>query len=141
LTVGPEQSGSATSTESQHPPLTAICDEAAALHREHFGRGPGAVRTRMIDDLIICILSGVFTPPERILIDAGRGDQVLKTRLIHHDAVEAICKQRITAIAGREVIAHLSTVRPDEDMVVDVYMLGPEGTEGGSTATRTDSFH
>lgn len=131
-----KETGPATSTESEHPPLTAISNEAAALHREHFGRGPAAVRSTSADDLIVCILVDAFTPLERTLIRAGRGDRVTMMRSVHRDAVEEVCRERMGAVVGRPVNAYLSAVRPEDDIVVDVYILAPAGTESGSTGTR-----
>ena len=141
MTIEEDRSPSPTSTESRHPPLTEISNEAAALHREHFGRGPGAVKSYVTDDLIVCILSDVFTPSERTLIDALRGDQVLTTRLVLQSTVEEVCKERMELIVGRPVIGYLSTVHTGTGMAVDVYMLGTEGAKDGSTGSGTDSFH
>src|ERR1700761_5876924 len=54
------------------PQLTEISNAAVALHREHFGRGPGAAKTHVTDNLVVCVLNDIFTPLERTLIDAGQ---------------------------------------------------------------------
>ena len=106
------------------PQLTEISNTAVALHREHFGRGPGAAKTYVTDNLVVCVLTDVFTPPERTLIDAGQVAQVRETRAIHHAATEGIYKARMEAVLGRRVEAHMSTVHVDPDMAVDVFVLG-----------------
>jgi uncharacterized protein YbcI len=108
---------------TNRPSLTEICNEAVAIHREHFGRGPGAAKAHIADDVVVCTLSDVFTPVERTLIDAGEADHVRQTRAIHQVALEETHKERMGAVIGRPVEAYLSTVHIDPDVAVDVYIL------------------
>jgi uncharacterized protein YbcI len=109
------------------PRLTEISNTAVALHREHFGRGPGAAKTHVSDNLVVCVLTDVFTPLERTLLDAGQEAQVRETRAIHRAATEEIYKARMEAVLGCPVEAHLSTIHVDPDMAVDVFLLGDGG--------------
>src|SRR3954447_26127103 len=95
------------------PQLTDISNAAVALHREHFGRGPGAAKTHVSDNLVVCVLTDVFTPVERTLIDAGQEDRVRETRAAHRAATDGIYKARMEAVLGRQVEAHLSSVNVD----------------------------
>jgi uncharacterized protein YbcI len=108
------------------PALTEISNTAVALHREHFGRGPGAAKSHVSDNLVVCVLTDVFTPVERTLIDAGEEERVRETRAVHRAATDAIYKSRMEAVLGRQVEAHLSSVNVDPDVAVDVFVLGPE---------------
>jgi uncharacterized protein YbcI len=141
LTIEDDRTPSPTSTESEHPPLTAISDETTAMHRRHFGRGPDAVKSYLSDDLLVCILAGVLTPLEEALIEAGRDDQVLTARVIIQDAAAEECKERMAAIVGRQVIAYLASIDAYADTGADVYVLSAKGNKDGSTGTGTDSFH
>jgi uncharacterized protein YbcI len=105
------------------PTLTEISNTAVALHREHFGRGPGAAKTHISDNLVVCVLTDVFTPVERTLIEAGQEDRVRETRAAHRAATDAIYKARMEAVLGRRVEAHLSSVNVDPDVAVDVFVL------------------
>lgn len=106
------------------PQLTDISNAAVALHREHFGRGPGAAKTHMTDQLVVCVLTDIFTPLERTLIDAGQEVRVRETRALHHAATEGAYKARMAAVLGRSVEAHMSAIHFDPDMAVDVFVLG-----------------
>lgn len=108
------------------PTLTEISNTAVALHREHFGRGPGAAKSHVSDNLVVCVLTDVFTPVERTLIDAGQEERVREIRAVHRAATDAIYKSRMEAVLGRQVEAHLSSVNVDPDVAVDVFVLGPE---------------
>jgi uncharacterized protein YbcI len=115
--------GQVTATRSQ---LTDISNAAVALHREHFGRGPGAAKTHITDNLVVCVLNDVFTPLERTLIDAGQVTRVRETRAIHHAATEEAYKARMETVLGRSVEAHMSTIHIDPDVAVDIFVLSDQ---------------
>lgn len=111
---------------ASRPALTEISNTAVALHREHFGRGPGAAKTHVTGDLVVCVLTDIFTPVERTLIEAGQEERVRDTRAAHRAATEDVYKQRMEAVLGRKVEAHLSSVHIDPDVAVDVFVLGDD---------------
>jgi uncharacterized protein YbcI len=122
---------------SSRPQLTDISNAAVALHREHFGRGPGAAKTHITDNLVVCVLTDVFTPLERTLIDAGQEARVRETRAIHRAATEESYKTRMESVLGRPVEAHLNTIHVDPDVAVDIFMLGVgDGAEPASDGAR-----
>jgi uncharacterized protein YbcI len=106
--------------------LTDISNTAVALHREHFGRGPGAAKTHIADNLVVCVLTDVFTPVERTLIDAGQVERVRETRAAHRAATEDVYKSRMEEVVGRPIEAHLTSIHVDPDVAVDVFVLRPE---------------
>lgn len=130
------------------PQLTEISNTAVALHREHFGRGPGAAKTHLADNLVVCVLTDVFTPVERTLIDAGQEERVRETRAIHRAATEGVYKRRMEAVIGQRVEAHMTSIHVDPDIAVDIFVLGDgvdEGADdslvsldGGSNGDRPD---
>lgn len=120
------------------PTLTEISNTAVALHREHFGRGPGAAKTHVSDNLVVCVLTDVFTPVERTLIEAGQEDRVRETRAAHRAATDSIYKARMEAVLGQRVEAHLSSVNVDPDVAVDVFVLGAELPEAEISANGAD---
>ena len=131
-----ESTSEAKATASR-PQLTEISNAAVALHREHFGRGPGAAKTHISDNLVVCVLTDVFTPLEKTLIDAGQEERVRETRAIHRAATEDVYKLRMEAVLGREVEAHMSSVHVDPDIAVDIFVLA---TEGDPLVTLDDDF-
>lgn len=112
---------------ASRPQLTDISNAAVALHREHFGRGPGAAKTHVTDNLVVCVLTDVFTPLERTLLDAGQETRVRETRALHHAATEEAYKARMETVLGRPVEAHMSAIHVDPDMAVDIFVLGGGG--------------
>jgi uncharacterized protein YbcI len=131
--------GSAVDGQSTaRPALTEISNTAVALHREHFGRGPGAAKTHVSDNLVVCVLTDVFTPVERTLIEAGQEDRVRETRAAHRAATDGTYKARMEAVLGRQVVAHLSSINVDPDVAVDVFVLGPEADGDGTLELSRD---
>jgi uncharacterized protein YbcI len=95
-----------------------------ALHREHFGRGPGAARSFANDDLVVCVLSEVYTAAERTLIEAGQAKHVRRTRSLHLEALEDRYRASAERILGRPILAFLSVAHVDPDLAVEVFVLG-----------------
>src|ERR1700709_2016571 len=105
------------------PALTEISNTAVALHREHFGRGPGASKTHISDNLVVCVLTDVFTPVERTLIEAGQEARVRETRAAHRAATDGIYKARMEAVVGHRVEAHRTAINVAPEGAVDVCVL------------------
>jgi uncharacterized protein YbcI len=124
-TVSVESTSEGNATSSR-PQLTEISNAAVALHREHFGRGPGAAKTHLSDNLVVCVLTDVFTPLEKTLIDAGQEQRVRETRAIHRTATEGVYKLRMEEVLGRRVEAHMSSIHVDPDVAVDIFVLAGE---------------
>lgn len=94
------------------------------LHREHLGRGPGAAKSFVADDIVVCVLSDIYTRVEKTLNEAGQVDHVRATRTLHQLALEDEYKSRVEAIVGRPVEAFLSVVHVDPDVAVEIFLLG-----------------
>jgi uncharacterized protein YbcI len=105
--------------------LSELSNAMVALHREHFGRGPGAAKSAVIDDMIICTLTDVYTPVEKTLIRSGNLERVRETRQLHQIALADEFKAEVERITGRKVTAFVSSVHFDPDMAVELFMLEP----------------
>ena len=104
--------------------LVELSNAMVALHREYFGRGPGAAKSFINDEMVVCVLSDIFTAVERTLISAGQAEHVRRTRGLHQEALEGEYKSSVEAIMGRQVEAFLSVVHVDPDVAVEIFMLG-----------------
>jgi uncharacterized protein YbcI len=108
------------------PDLTGICNASVALHREHFGRGPGAARAYAFDDLVVCLLTDVLTRAEQTLVGAGEANRVLEWRAVHQAAVKEAFRGRMETVLERPVKSYTSALEVDSGSVVDCYLLAPE---------------
>jgi uncharacterized protein YbcI len=104
--------------------LVELSNAMVALHREYFGRGPGAAKSFVTDEMAICVLSDIYTAVERTLIRAGQAEHVRRTRGLHQEALEEEYKESVARIMGRRVDAFLSVVHVDPDVAVEVFLLG-----------------
>jgi uncharacterized protein YbcI len=118
--------GDSTASPSTSPSLSAISDAAAALHCEHFRRGPRSIRSYVTDDLVVCVLSGILTPAERTLVDAGEADQVRWRRAIHQVSFEETYARRMATTMGRPVSFYLDTVSIELDIAVYIFTTDPK---------------
>jgi uncharacterized protein YbcI len=101
-----------------------LSNAMVALHRECFGRGPGAARSFVNEDMAVCVLTDIYTPVERTLIDAGHADHVRLTRGLYRDACEGRHRLRAEQVLGRPVTAFLAVVNVDPDVAIEVFLLG-----------------
>jgi uncharacterized protein YbcI len=115
--------------------LSELANAMVALHREHFGRGPGAAKASMVDDMVVCVLTDVYTQVERTLIRAGQGDRVRETRQMHQIAMQDEFVAAVERVTRRTVDAFVSSVHFDPDLAVELFLLEPEdpGQPDGSS--------
>lgn len=104
--------------------LAELSNAMVALHRENFGRGPGAAKSFFDGEMVVCVLSDIYTAAERTLIGAGEAEHVRRTRTLHQEALEDEYKASVERILGRPVIAFLGAVHVDPDVAIEVFLLG-----------------
>jgi uncharacterized protein YbcI len=105
--------------------LTDISNAMVALHREHFGRGPGAAKSAIVDEVVVVTLTDIYTPVEKTLIRAGDVERVREMRQLHQLALRDEFIAPVEAVTGRKVAAFMSTVHFDPDVAVEVFLLAP----------------
>jgi hypothetical protein len=63
--------------------LRAVSAAMVGLHERHYQRPPGTVSSRMMgDDLLACVLGGVYTEVEKTLIEPRRSGVAGSSRLL-----------------------------------------------------------
>src|SRR5919109_4108357 len=95
------------------------------LHREYYGKGPTRAKTYMVDDSLVCLLEGGFTIVERTLIDQGDADAVHDMRLSFQRGMGDRFKSVVESATHRKVIAYMSQIHHDPDIVVELFVLEP----------------
>ena len=103
----------------------AISTGLVQLHRQYYGKGPTKAKTHLVNDTVICVLSGGFTTVERTLIDDGKAGDVEDIRR----SFQATMRKQFTGLVeestGRAVIAYMSQVHTNPDLAVELFMLEP----------------
>jgi uncharacterized protein YbcI len=102
---------------------SAISDGLVSLHKRYYGRGPTQAKTYIVNDTVVTLLRGGFTPIERTLIERGNVDTVHEMRR----NFQAAMRQEFTAIVEREtdrkVIAYMSQIHSDPDIAAEIFVL------------------
>jgi uncharacterized protein YbcI len=110
--------------EPEGPLLEEISRRIVQLYKESYGKGPTRARTYWQDDVITVVVRGGFTPDERTLREAGRGEAVLEHRVQFHQAMRTRFRQEVEQLTGRTVIGVMSGVQVEEpEMAAQVFVL------------------
>jgi uncharacterized protein YbcI len=110
---------------SPGPLLAEVTNAVVQLHRSHYGKGPTRSKSYLVDDVLICVMSDVFTTVERTLIDNDEAASVRETRLAFQDAMADHFIEAVERIMGRRVLGFTSQVVTDEDIAIDMFVLEP----------------
>uniref|UniRef100_A0A7C2JXM8 DUF2294 domain-containing protein n=1 Tax=Schlesneria paludicola TaxID=360056 RepID=A0A7C2JXM8_9PLAN len=99
----------------------AICEGVARFEKQYMGRGPRAIRSHLLGDLVVVRVHGVLTPAEQQMVNAlppEKGRDLLKevrTHLI--EAARPIMEDMVESVTGSEVLSlhhDMSTVTGEE---------------------------
>jgi uncharacterized protein YbcI len=106
--------------------LAAVTEAMVALHERYHHRKPVTAKTLMLaDDLLVCVLGGVYTDVEKTMIEIQRGTIVQETRSAFQTAMQQRFITQVERITGRSVMAFISNHHVGPDIEVEVFMLAP----------------
>ena len=114
------------------PIVAAISREIVGLYARLLGQGPARARTRIDEDHVVCVLEDVFTRAERLLIDAGRGEQVVEMRRCLQEEIAPQLVQLVEEQTGRTVRVCLGQVDADADLALEFSSLEPSSAAPGA---------
>jgi uncharacterized protein YbcI len=107
--------------------VNGITEELSALHERHYGRRPAAARTMFMgDDLLACVMGGVYTEVEKTLIELQRQPQVAEARSAFQDAMSYRMIAIVERLSQRRVDSFISTHHVGPDMEVELFVLFPD---------------
>lgn len=116
--------------------LIAVTDAMAALHERYHHRKPVTAKSQLLgDDLLVCVLGGVYTDVEKTMIELQRSTVVQETRSEFQRAMQHKFIEVIQRLTGRSVLAFISNSHVGPDLEMEIFMLGP----GPSTTTAPSS--
>jgi uncharacterized protein YbcI len=106
--------------------LQAVTDAMLALHERYYHRTPVTSRTRMLgDDLLVCVLGGVYTDVEKTMIELQRSTIVQETRSAFQTAMQKRFIDEVERLTGRDVLAFISNHHVGPDIEIEIFMLNP----------------
>jgi uncharacterized protein YbcI len=106
--------------------LAAVTDAMVELHRRYYHRKPVTAKTRMLgDDLLACVLGGVYTDVEKTMIELERAPTVRDTRNAFQTAMQQKFIDKVERLSGREVTAFISDSHVGPDIEIELFVLAP----------------
>jgi uncharacterized protein YbcI len=114
------------------PPLTgdelleAITEAMVAFHERYHHREPVMAKTLMLgDDLIACVLGGVYTDVEKTMIEIQKKTIVQETRNAFQNAMQDRFIGAVESLSGRRVLVFISNHHVGPDIEVELFLLTP----------------
>ena len=106
--------------------LAAVTDSMVAFHQRYHHRKPVSAKTLLLgDELLVCVLGGVYTDIEKTMIELQRAPTVKETRSAFQNAMEHRLIAAIERLSGREELRFMSDHHVGPDIEIELFMLTP----------------
>jgi len=113
----------------------AISRELLRIHEETYGKGAGSATTIVEEDLVVVVLDDLeLQHSEEFLVGAGEGRAVIEVRGRYQQAIETTFRAAVERATGRRVVSFASVTKLDPNYIVEIFRLGPRGSEYDSDA-------
>ena len=103
--------------------LAAISNEMVRIKAHNFGKGPVEAKTYECDDFLFCVMRGVTTRAEQVLIANGEKRVVRDFRLAFQDKMRAEFVGAVERVTNRKVLTYESQILFDPDTIVEIFLL------------------
>ncbi len=118
---------------------SAVSDAVERLYLDRYGKGPLHTETFVNGDVVTTLLRDVFTPVEKAMIASGRHDSVLVNRMQWQSATDALFREAVAEVTGRDVVAAISGFDAVHDLATEVFVLAPERDPSRSAIPHQES--
>jgi uncharacterized protein YbcI len=106
--------------------LSAVTVSMVALHERYHHRTPVSAKSQMLgDDLLACVLAGVYTDVEKTMIELQQSTVVQETRSAFQNAMQRKFIDEVQRLSGRGVLAFISNQHVGPDIEIELFMLAP----------------
>ncbi len=102
-----------------------VSRQIVQLHARLYGRGPTRAKTYITQDYLLSVLEEIFTPAERTLIAAGKGEHVQTTRMAFQEAVKDAFVEIVEQTTNRPVRTLISQVDLDTGAAIELFLFEP----------------
>lgn len=75
------------------------------------------------DDLLACVMGGVYTEVEKTMIELQRAPIVQETRSAFQGAMQQKFIDEVERLSGRDVLAFISNSHVGPDIEIELFML------------------
>ena len=115
------------------PLLTAVTEAMVAFHERYHHRQPVTAKTLMLgDDLLACVLGGVYTDVEKTMIEIQRQTIVQETRNAFQNTMQDKFIRAVEDLSGRGVLAFISNHHVGPDVEIELFLLTPRRRPGAT---------
>jgi uncharacterized protein YbcI len=106
--------------------FAAVTKEMVTFHQRYHHRKPVTARTLLLgDDLLACVLGGVYTDVEKTMIEIQRTTMVQETRNAFQNAMQDKFIKAVHRLSGRRVLAFFSNHHVGPDIEIELFILAP----------------
>src|SRR3712207_1520319 len=84
--------------------LAAVSSEMVRLKAQNFGKGPVEAKTYECDDFLFCVMKGVTTKAEQVLIASGEKQVVRDFRLAFQEKMRSSFVGAVERVTNRRVL-------------------------------------
>jgi uncharacterized protein YbcI len=111
--------------------LGAVNDAMIALHERYHHRPPVTARTQLLgDDLLACVMGGVYTDVEKTMIELEQHAVVKQTRSAFQQAMKDRFVAEVQRLSGRRVLTFISDSHVGPDLEIELFILEPPSSVG-----------
>lgn len=104
--------------------LAAVTETMVALHERYHHRTPATAKTLLLEDeLLACLLVGVYTDVEKTMIELQHTAIVKQTRSTFQAATRHKFIGAVERLSGREVLTFVSNHHVGPDIELKLFML------------------
>ena len=100
-----------------------VSRQIVQLHARLYGRGPTRAKTYITQDYLLSVLEEIFTPAERTLIGAGKGEHVQTTRMAFQEAVKDAFVEIVERTTARPVRTLISQVDLETGVAIELFLF------------------
>ena len=106
--------------------LAAVTETLVALHKRYHRREPVTAKSMLMsDELLACVMGGVYTEVEKTLIELRRETIVQDTRSAFQAAMQDRFIAEVERLSGRRVLAFISNCHVGPDLEIELFVLEP----------------
>ena len=104
--------------------LHAVTASMVDLHVRYHHRAPSTAKTTMLgDDLLACVLGGVYTDVEKTMIELQQSAVVQDTRNAFRVAIQHKFTRRVEELTGRRVRDFVPNNHVGPDLEIGLFLL------------------
>ena len=110
--------------------LAAVTNAMVALHKRYHHREPVTAKTMLMsNEMLACVMGGVYTDVEKTMIELQRQTIVQQTRSACQTAMQDRFISEVERLSGRRVLAFMSNSHVGPDLEIELFVLAPAGQD------------